>query len=65
MRAVSIGEMIRALVDLGKSNDMAFTRVHQSFIRSADDRSRHGADTSVLSDKDVEIIDSIFREYFV
>lgn len=58
----SIGSMIKKLTELLGTGDL--DTYDQSFIRSASDRSNRGADTSALSDKEVEIVDTIFRKHF-
>lgn len=62
MKQVSIGSMIRALADLIGSGELS--TIDQSFVRSAAEQSGQGADTSKLSDKQVEIIDSVYRKHF-
>ena len=62
MRMVSIGSMIKSVMGMLGTNDL--TTWEQSFVRSIADQSKQGADTSGLSDKQVEIIDTIFRKHF-
>lgn len=62
MKTVSIGQMIRSLVAMIPTGELS--SVNASFVQIAAKQSQQGADTSSLSDKQVEQIDSIFREYF-
>lgn len=58
----SIGQMIRALIELIGSNELS--TIDQSFVRSAAEQSGQGADTSKLSDKQVENVAAIYGRYF-
>lgn len=62
MKIVSIGKMIKSLLEMIGTGEL--TTYDQSFIRSAADQSNQGTDTSKLSDKQVEIVDTIFRKHF-
>lgn len=58
MKRLTIGDMIRALVQLP-----SLPTYQQSFILSAAERSKQGSDTSLLSDKEVEIVHAAFIEH--
>ena len=60
MRTLTIGQMLRALVELRGH----LPTWQQSFILSAAERSKQGSDTSLLSDKDVEQIAVFYQENF-
>lgn len=62
MRTVSIGSMIKSLSGMLGTRDL--NQWETDFIQNAIDRSNNGVDTSKLSDKQVEIIDRIYRENF-
>lgn len=62
MRTVSIGSMIKSVAGMIGTGDLSTWE--QSFVRSIAERSNQGTDTSLLSDKQVEIVDSIFRKHF-
>lgn len=62
MKIVSIGKMVKSLLEMIGTGEL--TTYDQSFIRSAAEQSNQGADTSRLSDKQVEIVDTIFRKHF-
>lgn len=62
MRTVSIGNMIKSIVGMLGTRDLSTWE--NSFIRSVAEQSNQGTDTSKLSDKQVEMVDSIFREHF-
>ena len=62
MKMTSIGSMIKALVEMIGTGDLS--TYDQSFVRSVADQSKQGGDTSELSDKQVEIVDTIFRKHF-
>lgn len=57
-----MGAMIRQLSTLGPRD---LSSVDADFVRIAAEQSNQGADTSNLTLKQLEQIDSIFREYFV
>jgi hypothetical protein len=62
MRIVSIGNMIKQLSGMLGTRDLSSWQ--QSFVRSVAEQSNEGADTTSLSDKQVEIVDTIFRKNF-
>lgn len=62
MRHVSIGSMIKQIAGMLGTGDLSTWE--QSFVRSVVEQSNDGGDTSKLSDKQVEIVDSIFRKHF-
>lgn len=62
MRNVSVGSMIKQIAGMLGTGDLSTWE--QSFVRSVADQSNEGADTSKLSDRQVEIVDSIFRKHF-
>lgn len=59
MKAYSIGDMLRKLVELIGSGEL--TTRDQSFVRSASEQSNGGADTSKLPDEWVDRIDDLYR----
>ncbi len=62
MRQVSVGSMIKQISGMLGTKDLSIWEA--DFVRSVDEKSGHGADTSVLSDKQVEMVDTIFRKNF-
>lgn len=61
MKTISIGNMIQTLSRILPD----LTREQRSFVEIASERSKQGADTSLLSDKEVEIVHSLYLENFV
>lgn len=62
MRNVSIGNMIKQIAGMLGTGDLSTWE--QSFVRAVAEYSNDGANTSKLSDKQVEIVESIFRKHF-
>lgn len=62
MRTVSIGNMVKQITGMLGTGDLSTWE--NSFVRSVAEQSNDGTDTSKLSDKQVEIVDSIFRKHF-
>lgn len=62
MRTVSIGNMVKSIAEMLGTPDLSAWE--QSFVRSIAEQSNQGADTSKLSEKQVEIVDTIFRKHF-
>jgi hypothetical protein len=62
MRTVSIGNMVKSIAGMLGTADLSSWE--QSFVRSIAEQSNQGADTSKLSEKQVEIVDTIFRKHF-
>lgn len=62
MRTVSIGNMIKSIAGMLGTGELSTWE--QSFVRSVAEQSGEGADTAKLSDKQVEMVDTIFRKHF-
>lgn len=62
MRTVSIGNMVKSIAGMLGTSDLSAWE--QSFVRSIVEQSNQGTDTSKLSEKQVEIVDTIFRKHF-
>ena len=62
MKAISIGEMLREIDKLCGLNTVS--RWEESFIEGMMKESDNGADTAKLSEKQVELIDTIFHKHF-
>jgi hypothetical protein len=59
---ISIGAMVKAITGLQGTNDISGWE--EEFIESVADRSRNGEDTQMLSSKQVEIIERIYKKHY-
>ena len=62
MKTISIGNMVRGIVMLRDTNQL--TVIDASFALTFFEKSNGGKNTDLLSDKDVEIVDRIYREHY-
>jgi hypothetical protein len=61
-RVVSIGTQIKQLSGLLATSDL--TPWEQEFVQSVAERSRTGEDTTRLSEKQVGVVERIYRKHF-
>lgn len=62
MKTISIGSMIRQISGLAGTKDV--TEWESDFIANIAERTDNGRDTTVLTGKQVEIVERIFQKNF-